>query len=229
MTIKPKSYFEGRKCEICESDKTYIDCYGRSSWFYNKDENGNWTGGYLCSKCFNKHDPYSHNNIRKYMRKARIGGLGKGDNHYKSIISEATVCEVLGIENLNIKNDNFEYYIDANHYKYGYIDIKARSPDDHDRWGFNTRRKIDCDTYFCLGMDDEWKNIEAVFIIPNEDWLINVDRIAIPRYPKYSSKYDIFKVDHNQYNEIYHDLLLYLKDIKSFNIDDIEKWLNKNA
>lgn len=229
MTIKPKSFFEGRTCEICGSDKTYIDCYGRQSWSHNKNKDGNWTGGYLCNKCFSKYDPYSHNNIRKYMRKVRIGGLGKSDNHYKSIISEATVCKVLGIENLNIKNDNFEYYIDTSHDKYGHIDVKARSPDDHDGWGFNTRRKIDCDTYFCLGMDYKWENIDAVFIIPNEDWLIDIARIVIPRYPKYRSRYDIFEVDHRQYNDAYHDLRLYLKDIKSFNIDDIKKWLNKNV
>lgn len=229
MTKKSPGHFIGRKCEICGSDETYIDCYGRRSWSYNKDKDGNWTGGYLCNKCFNKYDPDSYDNIRKHMRKVRTGCIEKGSNQYKSIISEATVCKVLGIENLNIKNDNFEYYIDASHDKYGHIDIKACSPDDHDEWNFYTKRKIDCDTYFCLGMDYKWKNVETVLIVPNEDWLIDISGITISRYPKHSSRYDIFKVDNSQYNEAYHDLLLYLKDAKSFGVDDIKKWSNKNV
>lgn len=217
-----RNKMNGRKCCKCEISGNYKDIQYK---YY--DDKWNWDRkSYLCKSCWDK-DPKSNNtrNLIKSMAKCRLIGFDKDSNNGKAIMSQAVIAKFLKVEDLNIKMDNFNYYIDIEYYEHGKIDVKAEAPNDRDKWGFRTRRKLDCDTYFCIGMDDKWNNIEMVLIIPNDECITDISMITISRYPKYSSIYDHFKVDPEPYNYIYHDLLSYLKDINPFSIDDINKWL----
>jgi len=39
--------------------------------------------------------------------------------------------------------------------------------------------------------------------------------------------YNAFTVDHTHYNDIFHSLMMHLKDKKYFDVKDIKEWLNK--
>lgn len=59
------------------------------------------------------------------MRKCRTGELSFNDTLGKVIIYQAVISKVLKIEELNIKMDNFKYYIDMEHDAYGKVDCKG--------------------------------------------------------------------------------------------------------
>jgi hypothetical protein len=227
-----KEEIKKRKCCICGGNETYVDNSGVYIWNKHKDENGNWDGvSYTCKKCRRKEIfelekiPDSHYNYLKSNAKYRTKGFDLEDSRDKFIIGEVVVCKALKIENINIITDNFNSSIDTNHEYYKKIDVKIESPTEDEKWKFHTRRKWDCDHYFCLGVDENWKNIEATLIIPNDGWVTDISSINISRYPKNSSKYDQFRVDTRIYNDTYQDLMEFLKDKRLFTIEDIKKWL----
>ena len=85
--------------------------------------------------------------------------------------------------------------------------------------------KIDCDTYICIGYDFKRRNIEAVYIIPNEGWISSLTKLTITRNASKISKYDEFQIeDIDIYNNTYHSILSYLGNRKYFGVDDIKKW-----
>lgn len=228
-----KEEIKERKCCVCGSNKTYIDNSGVYIWNRYKDINGNWDGkSYTCKKCHRKEifelekiDPDSHYNYMKSNAKYRTKGFDKNDSRDKFIIGESVICKVLDIDNINIIENNFNMHIDTHHEYYRDIDVKIDSPTEDGKWKFHTRRKWDCDHYFCLGTDENWKNIEAALIIPNGGWVTDISSINISRYPKNSSKYDQFRVDARIYNDAYQGLMEFLKEKRFFTIEDIKKWL----
>jgi len=116
--------------------------------------------------------------------------------------------------------------------QHGNIDVKGpsmsilkRGPFRYYYWKIDTRRKIDCDTYVCLGHTSDRIDIESVWIIPNEENIYNRKDIKIWKTSERISKYDKFKTDPKPYNDAYHSLMEFLKDKKYFGIEDIKKWL----
>ena len=118
--------------------------------------------GYICNKCAMKirnRLPDSYNNANKSVKDIRTGNLDKDSSTGKAIISQAVVCNVLGVEDLNMKMDNFRWCIDLENEKHRKIDVKGPSLSVFTReqfiyyyWHVDTNRKIDCDTYIILGM-----------------------------------------------------------------------------
>lgn len=225
--------FKKRVCCTCGSKGTYINNNGTPVWNTYIDKDGNWDRkSYTCKECHRKEileierfDPDSHYNFMKSNAKYRVKGFDIDNSRDRFIIFEAVVCKVLGADNLNIDMDNFNLHIDVKDERYRMIDVKWESPDDEDDWGFHTRRKWDCDHYFCIGVDENWENVEVVMIVPNEGWITEISQITIARYPRNTSKYDKFKVDPKPYNDAYHNITEFLKDKKFFKIEDIQQWL----
>lgn len=68
------------KCCICGSSESYIKYIDYNTkkpvylWYreYDKNYDGDWTGRYLCNKCWNKESPNSFDNIQKSLRDKRI-------------------------------------------------------------------------------------------------------------------------------------------------------------
>lgn len=62
----------------------------------------------------------------------------------------------------------------------------------------------DCDTVVLLCMDEEWKNVVRVYIIPSE----NIEKLHLAIYTGTTkvSKWDEFRVDEEQYNDTYSNL-----------------------
>lgn len=229
---KYKTKFKGRKCCKCGSDKTYMKSPESPLWCRYYDDKGYWTGDYICNKChldIMNNLPDSYKNLIKSMRKCRTGDISFSDNLGKAMICQAVVAKILGIEDLNIKTDNFRYCVDMEHNIYGKIDVKGVKIDKYDRLNFESRRKIDCDTYVCLGFNKNWSVVEVTYIIPNTDEIINIRTISIAknplRFPKYD--YEEFRVDEKQYNDTFQNIMLYIKDKEHFGIDCIKEWLEK--
>lgn len=194
---------------------------GKTRREYDKD--GNETGRWLCYKCRGRdyqNLPDSHNSFVAANRNVRTGNIGKKSEQGKTIISQAVVAKYLGIEDLNIKMDNYSHYIDMEHERYGKIDVKYSSLMYGVWWLFNNRKKIDCDTNICIGLDKSGDNIESVFFIPN-DIIMHNTGITIARS---GSKYDEFKVDPKIYNDLYHSLTCCIKG-EYFSIELIKHWM----
>lgn len=220
---------KGRICCKCGSSETYERPGGGYVWFVcscGKIDCTKWSCKTCYTSNYQRNDPTSAHNLIKEMRKSRIGDLDKRTTSGKSLIDQAVVAEYLGVEDLNIKMDNFGYCIDIEHGKYRKIDVKGASLI-YGGWHYQTNEKIDCDTYFFLGYDQNRENIRVIFIIPNYVIMHNKG-VTISKSSFRTQKYDKFKVDdqgiYDSINEIYHDLMLYLKGKEIFGIEDIKKW-----
>ena len=69
--------------------------------------------------------PDSHKNLKKSVSNHRTGNLSKNSDKGKSLISETVVAKYLSIENLNIRMDDYDYYIDMEDKNLGKIDVKG--------------------------------------------------------------------------------------------------------
>jgi hypothetical protein len=180
--VDTRKYIKGRKavdrkCARCGGSNTQTDKYGREQWGNYYDKNGKQIKGqYICSKC---RGIESYDNTIKTVRDIRINNLDIDSNLAKAVISQAVIAKALGIEDLNIKYDNYGWYIDLEHINYGKIDAKSSSLQDYGRWYWYPIRKnplpgrkkkhILCNTFICIGYDYERKNIDVVLIIPSEN------------------------------------------------------------
>jgi len=193
--LKTQQYLlEKRKGRVCCNCKI-IDMEGHDIHWLNCECGKDDCTGYICSKCWIRDYhrlPDSYNSIKKSNANIRTGNLDRGTNCGKAIIDQAVVAKVHNIDDLNIKFDNFIYYIDLQHDTYGKIDVKG-STLKSDEWYFNNRRKIDCDTYFCIEYDLNRNNIDSIFIIPNDGWICNIMGMRIVKNPSRDSKYEQFK------------------------------------
>lgn len=151
----------------------------------------------------------------------------------KILISQAVVMKTLGADTLKYelkKNLSFSEII---HSEYGYIDTKYSSLKgvgllEGYKFQINKRimgiEKRECDTFFFLGFDHDWKNIDMVLIIPNKGWISNIRIVSICKATT-NSKYHKFITNAAPYNNTYHSLMSLIGKNLLIGIDDIEKWL----
>lgn len=176
------------KCRICGTTKT------TTAWRKYVDDKGRWDGkSYMCNKCGCKK---WYDDTIKPMRKCRtenidfskLEDLGEKD---KGRAIEDVVAEVLGLENQNVVSDDFSSPFDLTiHVTHGEIQVKARALDVYNnRRKFELKTSRDYDTLVLVGMDEHWKIIEKVWIIPNEEVIeemtINIPILGDPRYDKF--------------------------------------------
>lgn len=164
-----------------------------------------------------------------------------GHNGYKgkTVICQATIMKVIGIKDLNLINDKFPWIFDIRYNQYGRISVKqslAKGVGYAEAYRFVTENhkrnkkynnRIGCDTYFFLGFDLEWKNIEKTYIVPNQGRIKDIENITISKNA-YSSLYDEFKVDNVPYNDALQDLMRFIEkdgNTVMVDIEDIKKWL----
>lgn len=160
MSKIPLHILEKRVCRICGISGLYAII--RRKYY---DKNGNWTGGYICEKCrsksYQKNDPNSQHNIIKAMRKWRCGHLDRYSEVGKAVIGQWIGGKTLGLEDLNIENDNFKEYVDlSKHDMHGSVEVKIRSFDiKKNCWSITTIRMQEHDNILLLCMDSNnpWK------------------------------------------------------------------------
>lgn len=162
--------------------------------------------------------------------------FGKDSRNGKMIITRAVVSKVLGIDAMVYYNarEKFPWLFGITHSAYGKVDVKYSHLNSLGRsevYKFQTRKinkrtvyKRECDTYFFVGFDHDWKNIEDVFIVPNKGWIKDIGTASVYRNAN-DSKYNEFRVDAKPYNDAYHDLVLFIGSSMLVGIDDVKKWL----
>lgn len=161
---------------------------------------------------------------------------GHNGHKGKTVICQATVMKVLGIKDLNI-NERFSWIFDIRHNQYGRIGVKQSMlkgvgyteayrfvTENHKKKNKKYNNRIDYDTYFFLGFDSEWKNIEKTYIVPNKGKIRDIENITIGK----NSLYDEFKVDNVPYNPALQSLMRFIEkdgNVVLVDTEDVDKWL----
>lgn len=193
-----------RKCCKCGTDKS-----SNGKWNKYYDDKNNWDGkSYLCNTC--KMREYN-DKIIKPTRQCRTRELSRYSTHGKGFIGAQIVAKTNGLEDCNIKMDNFCFYVDlSRHTKYGTVEVKTATLNiEYLWWGFSGFKPENSDTTFLVCMDDNepWKNVERIYKIPSN----NIEVTTITIFANTSmrmSKWGKFKIDENPYNNTYHNMKL---------------------
>lgn len=196
-----------RVCHKCGIEPPYT-----TQWHLDYNDIGNWTGKWLCHKCYNKYDPYSSNNKQKLETLWRNKEIDKYSNVGIGFIGQSILAKKFNIIDCNIKTDNFNSKFDLyDPNKYGKIQVKTRTLNkDYGIWGGITlNEECNFDTLFIICMSNDMKNVERVYIIPELE-LYGERSITIYKdcsSPK-RSRFERFRVDERSYNDTYHNLKL---------------------
>lgn len=185
-------YEKDKICYKCGNNK-YIDPLIRIAKHYDKE--GYWTGKFVCRLC--------------YSRASKIKKLDITKRTGRQSIGEIIVSKILNVPICSTYTDRWELPFKLMHKDYGIICVRT-STKKNGKWQFSTNRKIIPDTYFCLGFDEEWKKIEIVYIIPNEEWLSNITSLSISKNIRSRNikRCAWFETDPSMYNNIYNSLEL---------------------
>lgn len=195
-----------KKCCKCGSNETYIRPSGYPCWFMDYNDKGDWTGKYVCHKCYHRYDNNSTDNLIKSMRKCRNKGISKYSNTGKGFIGEQIVANVRGLKNCNIEKDDFNFKFDLHDPEYGRVQVKTHVLN-REGWSFSNIKLENYDTIILLCMDEYRKNIERVYIIPSV-CVVGPTGITIVKYPSRGFRYEKFRVDERPYNDSYHSMKL---------------------
>lgn len=201
----PKS---SRMCCKCGKDETT-----KNNWYKYRDKIGKWDNkSYICHKCHMNDYNSTYDDDRKITSKWRNGRLDPASLSGKGFIGQQIVSQTYGVEDCNLKMENFNFYVDLNKITgYGYSDVKTSSFDGY-RWHFaDMVRK--CDTFFFVCMDNNWpwKNVMRMYAIPC--WEIfgesNIHIYGNFRISRSKWKYiEEFRIDKKPFNYTYHNMRL---------------------
>lgn len=196
---------KGRKCCECGSSKTHVSGYSHK-WYKHICTKECCTG-YVCLKCYSKQRnnlPDSNHGIIKSMRKFRNGKLSKGSSSGKGFIGEMIVAKTRKLKSCAIETDNFNNRFDLSvDPEYGNIQVKLRTPQ-HGDYKVSFGIEHNFDTLFVVCMSEDMKDIEKMYVIPEEE-LCGITQITIC---KNGGKYEIFRVDKTPYNDMFHSMKL---------------------
>lgn len=156
---------------------------------------GLWTGKYICSNC--------HNRDKKNYRESNITlKISEGGGSVIDIVVSMT----LGIQTCSIYAGEKKLPFCMIHEYYGIIGTKT-SKLKNNKWYFNINDYVLADTYFCIGIDEKLKNIEAVYVISTDE-RVNNKKIATGRLSisKNSKKFKEFQIEYESYNHVFHNM-----------------------
>lgn len=197
-----------RKCFLCGKKETYVSKNGKEYWFTYKDEK------FLCIDCHNHQDENSGNYWKKINALRRNKKLHKNTTQGKGLRIEQIFVSYLGLDNCNIKKDNFNFNFDLFSSYSGYrIQIMSRKLNSF-QWGFsgqNFYNKVkNCDILYFACMDKNYKNMERVYRIPSK-YVLGLNSVTFYRYlsPSLSYKWERFRLEENEIkilNDIYHSM-----------------------
>lgn len=201
---------DGYKCK----EKLYRHAHRE----YN--EKGNWTGRWLCGKCwgrnYQRNDSRSGNNLIKSMTNCRTKDLYNKyfqELSYRDIgrIGEDIVSLTLGLRSQNDLIDNYNSLFDIEvHHKYGRIQVKIASLGIRRlNWQFDIgdiwiERGFDTLIVLCMDENQPWKIVERVYIISMMYKELSVQKIDIYKNtPRVLSKWEKFRIDERPYDSTY--------------------------
>jgi len=190
-------------CCICGKDMSL------PNWYKHKCDKYNCTR-HLCIDCYRIYSPRSTQNKIKKMADSRIGNLDPSCPRGKGFIGQQIIAKTHGVEDCNLKTDNFNFYVDLSKISgYGYVEVKIATLNRiNGRYEFNGIKPEKFDTLILICMDENWKDINKMYAIPWEIAMIHGKYITIYENPSKIVWYDEFKIDNRQYNDTYHSMEL---------------------
>jgi len=210
MPIINKDSIKLRKCCKCGGNKTTKNYNGTPVWFNHKCDKDGCTK-YLCRSCYGKIAYRSYNT--DYIAEWRIGNLDPLSPSGKGFIGQQIVAKTYGVEDCNLKMDDFRFYVDISKIsEYGYSEVKIRTLNTNHQWSFDTGRPQKYDSIFLVCMDKNvpWKDVERLYVIPSDTVLNTVKSgITITKNPSKGSQwYEEFRIDEKPFNDTYHNMKL---------------------
>ena len=123
--------------------------------------------------------------------------------------------EILVVKTLEIGKEHdcnrksCNYSFDLYNEKYGKIDVKtALFSSKNNRWGFLFRDKEEANTYICIGLSLNRKQVEHVWIVPNEDEIKNLITLNITNSHVGLSNRKHLEINSRLYNEMWQTMKL---------------------
>lgn len=195
------SRFKSLKCCICGIDISSRNCY-RTRYYKEKEilterwhSKGNWKGNWLCNSCYRKNKADIRNNSIDPN-----SPTGKG-NFFEQI-----TCKWRGVDNLNIKNNDYHSPIDhSRDSEFGIIQTKgAVFNSTYGTWEFavkNEHEKI-FDNIICYCSDEKMERIERIYIFPRYE-IIKRKTVTITKNPSKGVQwYEKYRIDERMYESI---------------------------
>ena len=201
IMARRKTDFTNIKCISCKDNNL------TSRTAHSEDDiDGNWTGSWLCSSCYNKKrykNGKTNANLKNEMRDRRTNNLdhnstqAKGDMFQKLTCIWRSTVSIIPVEDLNIKFDNYNTPIDhSQDSELGIIETKGSfySEIASYEWCFNTKRerKKYVDKVICYCVSKDKKNIARLYIFPKEE--LNRNNICIYENPTRSTWYEKYRI-----------------------------------
>lgn len=185
---KHRSYNTTNICPICRDEHTITNksiLYPRNAC--REKSRGQWICFRHWELDYERHNPNSNNNIKKLLADSRTGNLDPNSNKGKGNRFEKLTEIYYEVDNLNIKNNNFEVPIDhSRHHILGIIDTTGRFYDPINRWwiftDMNRYRNKDIDNIICWCANKNGDIIERGYIIPKGE-IINRKGFTIVKNP----------------------------------------------
>lgn len=213
-----KKYNETNTCDNTKDDGT--KCREKlipKNAYKEKDKNENWTGRWLCKKCYSLN--YDRKRDRKkeyrerYISDRRSRNLNQDTNSGKGDLCQILTCKWRGIKDLNVEDDNYNSPIDhSRDHELGIVQTECATYSSiyrywHQNWEREHNKEFDYLIFYCI--NKEGKIIERIYIFPKEEI---IKRKSVGIY-KYSMKgwYEKYRVkDENmlrKVNEIFQELI----------------------
>lgn len=170
------------------------------------DDEGNWTGRWLCITCDNKM-PYSYNSIKKMLTDRRLGNIKYNSNNIKGDFFQKLTCIWLCIKDLNIENDNYRSPLDhSRHPILGVVQTSGRFLTlihGTEGWEFSASNDHNkqFDNKICYCADKDGQTIEKAYIFPRYEIMTRTS-ITIKKLPIYNPWYEKYKVTDEELNNI---------------------------
>lgn len=202
---------DGERCteKLCPGNARQFNINGKIVWYCEKH-----SGRYRATL------PNSQNNTRKLIANFRNNNLSVESPSGKGYISQKVTCIVRGIEDLNIKNDNFHSEIDhSKDSELGIIQSKSSFFNSLEGyWSSHVEnehnKNFDFLFYYCLS--NNGKTIEQGYIFPKFE-IMKSSSVTIYKDPMrgYNRWYDKYRIkDIKPYNDAYQQILKEIEEGK---------------
>lgn len=218
------------KCRLCGSYETKARSDGELMWIKDKNSRGEWTNMFICYECayernkscckcgsdtdrytlkyYDSKGMWTGEYICDYCRyrdtvEFRSGKIELKLGTSNGFIGDTVISKILEIPACSIYLGDLRLPFGLIHGYYGIVGVKVVKSN-KGRWDFYSNGKICADTYFYLGLGEDYNNIEIVYIIPSEILERTNGRLCVY---KNSRKYLTYKVDEKPYNDIYKSLI----------------------
>ncbi len=227
-----KKNFDERKCIICGNVTQIGIKDGYERWHRREPWNKNCCE-FLCHKCWTRHSPDSPKNARKDLSNIRNETLDITHENSLGILIECTIAKVRKLEVISLKTNMFNQKFDLTYdIELGIIQSKGATYNPISQtYGFSgLDREYDTAMLFCMDKNIPWKNIEMIYVIPKKYFIGKPPRFHIYKNSSRGTWYDNpkrhFRINIDQYDNSFHDLMSHIGDRKYIGVEILKEWLN---